>query len=112
MGRGRPKAAPDFIYDGLRKMYPRLCHRQRLNQMYALEALNALRDLPCFGYFYDAKRDRAKTSVLAELGRLRDVELIRRVGAEVAEVAERQKLTVKEVERLLRRYRLGLQKGS
>jgi len=99
-----------FLYEGLAKMHPKLSHRQRLNLWYSYEAANAIKDLPCFGYFYDAARDKAKISILAELGRLKDEGLIRRVAAEVAELAKQRALSVKEVEKLLRRYRLQLKR--
>lgn len=113
MKRGRPPLSSPFLYEGLAKMHPKLGHRQRLNLWYAYEAANTIKDLPCFEeYFYDVARDRAKISVLAELGRLKDKGLIRRVAAEVAELAKQRALSVKEVEKLLRRYRLQLKRES
>lgn len=108
--QGRPPLLAPFLYEGLEKMHPRLSHRQRLNLWYAYEAMGLLQDQPCFGYFYDAARDKAKVSLLAELGRLGDEELIRQVAAEVAELARQRGLSVKEAEGLLRRYRLRLKR--
>jgi|GEM_PF-5008530 len=106
--RGRPPLLPPPIYQWLAGEHRGLSHRQRLNWWYAYDAMNAIKDLPCFGYFYDAAQKKAKVGLLTELGRLGHEELIKQMAVELSEYAERRAISVKDAEKLMRRYRLQL----
>jgi len=108
MRRGRPPLLPDKVYRVLEKMHPRVTRRHLQNLSYMYQAIEALKGTDVLGFYYDAKRDKAKVSLLAELGRLGDTELIRKVAAQAATVGRERKLGVDALRVMIRAYRLSL----
>ena len=107
--RGRPKIVPDWETDLVKNMHDGDTVRSDQNNYYLLEAMNALDFDPEFAWLLPAhaeiKAGRAtiRKTIMYELGRLQDAEVIRAVASRVCELKQKSKDAVA----MIRRFRLG-----
>ena len=107
----RKRGRPPFITAELlaaRAIYAEVTPRHQNNIAYRLRALNLLKDDPEFSWIADGpgmtagKRNSWKPGILAELGRIGDVEAVRIIAREICE----KKPLTKDAERAIRQWRL------
>jgi hypothetical protein len=96
--RGRPKFENfQGSLEAIRSLYPNIKTRRGLqNKFYELKALNAIKSMEGIEFLFDSKTDNFKSSILAEIGKTGDDELMRAVAAEICKRARTEKLTVKQ----------------
>lgn len=108
--QGRPRFDDELLRQ-VQSRFPNVKTRfgqQKL--VYTIKAYNLLRDLPELDFFWvfdkAGKRKDMKRSLLAEIGRFKDPELIRKVGSRVCEEQKHQPKSVEEWTKMLRAVRL------
>lgn len=101
--RGRPPVLSDDQRAKLAEAYPQISHRHKMNLWYADRARRIIKALPCSEYY------SGKVSLLAELGRVKDEEAIRKAAVVLAEHGREHRLPVEKARRLVRVARRELE---
>jgi hypothetical protein len=85
--RGRPRVIPEELMESLRGQWPDLTSDRSLNNLYhVLTASRALKaDPEKYTYLFDRASGRLRKTILAELGRFEEPEVIRELADEICE---------------------------
>ena len=111
--RGRPRTFSEETVAGIRAIYPEVrSHRQLVSKCYELIAIRALgvdreRGTLLEPFACLMPTTSPKTSILAELGRLVDPDLIRTMATAVVSADWARTATVKEIAKRLMELRLS-----
>jgi len=104
--RGRPKFHDEDQLNQLKGVFPDIKTRRGLqNKCYEINALDAIKDIEGMEFLYDPQNQTLKSSILSELGRLRNEDNIRLVAQHICERAKNETLTIKQWEKICRSIR-------
>jgi hypothetical protein len=113
--RGRPikynKAVNDIMLNILDGHFPDTrSHRGRIDLCYRLRAIGVLdkvKDIDNIEFILDDKNKTFKPSILVQLGRIDNDELLIALARRICELAKTHKYKAKDIERFIRDFRLG-----
>lgn len=96
--RGRPKFENfQGSLEALRSLYPSIKTRRGLqNKYFELKVIKAIKDVEGMEFLFDSKTGNFKSSILTEIGRISNEEMMREVAAEICRRARTEKHTVKQ----------------
>ncbi len=105
--RGRPALYPAEWYAQLDNIWPGKTKRGLQNSDYAGEALKAIKGMDnVYKFFFNGKKAK-KISILTEIGRYGDSDLMRNIAQQVYDLIKSEgDRPVKEWEKILRNHRL------
>jgi len=109
--RGRPKFGREEMISLMKEknLFPDIrTERGFQNKCYEVDAVGAIRDLDGMEFLVDREKETLKSSILTEIGRLKDPETMRALAEEVCERAKTEKRTTKEWVQFCRAIRLAL----
>lgn len=102
--RGRPKFEDcQGSLETLKPLYSNIKTRRGLqNKFYELKALKAIKNMEGIEFLFDLKTDNIKSSILTEIGRTGNDEMMRELAGEICRRARTEKHTVKQWVMLVR----------
>lgn len=111
--RGRPPLLSEQYYQSMKMIYNDVKSKRGIQNIhYAIDAIRAIEEMDNIReFFFNKKTEEIAWSVLTELGRYGDHDLIRDVAKQVYEIVMADgDLKVKELIKILRNHRLSVQK--
>jgi hypothetical protein len=113
--RGRPSLLSDELLNGMKKIYPDYKTKRSIeNKHYQIRAYGILEKLSIENkeYLFNPDKQFFNWSVLEQLGRIEDDELLIAMAKQVCslakeELAEGNPVKTKDIELLIRKFRLG-----
>ena len=99
MKRGRPKFGNEEMIALMKEkeLFPNIkTERGFKNKCYEIDAVGAIQGLEGMEFLVDREKETVKSSILTEIGRFKNPEVMRAVAEEVCQRAKTQQRTIKE----------------